>query len=184
MNIQAIKICISITVLTCLNIACADFNADFEDEDSVLVAQSGQDWHQFELEAFDLINIHRARGLDCGSRGYFPPVDSIDKYDILRNSAITHSEDMAINAYFSHTNLKNESPTTRMINAGYTPFSIVLENIAGGQRTPKEAVDAWIASDGHCAVMMNAEARHIGIGYHFDENAPYKHYWTLNAGAK
>ena len=45
-----------------------------------------------------------------------------------------------------------------------TPFAIG-ENIAAGQRTPQDVVDGWIASDGHCANLMNPNFEELGTGY-------------------
>jgi uncharacterized protein YkwD len=39
------------------------------------------------------------------------------------------------------------------------------ENIAAGQATPKEVVDAWMASPGHKANILREEFTHMGVGY-------------------
>jgi len=45
------------------------------------------------------------------------------------------------------------------------------ENIACGQRTPREAVKAWLKSPGHYKNMMSKDIRFIGVG----EN---NYFWT------
>jgi uncharacterized protein YkwD len=47
------------------------------------------------------------------------------------------------------------------------------ENIARGQRSPKEVVTAWMNSAGHRANILNASFTQIGVGYVADG-----HYWT------
>lgn len=47
------------------------------------------------------------------------------------------------------------------------------ENIAQGQRTPEEVVQAWMNSAGHRANILNSGFTHIGVGYVESGN-----YWT------
>ena len=47
------------------------------------------------------------------------------------------------------------------------------ENIAMGQKTPKEVVQAWMNSEGHRANILNGSYTHIGVGYVANGN-----YWT------
>ena len=47
------------------------------------------------------------------------------------------------------------------------------ENIAMGQRTPEEVVNAWMNSEGHRANILNASFTQIGMGYVAEGN-----YWT------
>ena len=41
----------------------------------------------------------------------------------------------------------------------------VAENIAGGQRTPEEAVASWLESAPHCANLMSPAYTQTGVGY-------------------
>lgn len=47
------------------------------------------------------------------------------------------------------------------------------ENIAQGQRSPQEVVQAWMDSPGHRANILNGKFTHIGVGYVKSGN-----YWT------
>lgn len=49
------------------------------------------------------------------------------------------------------------------------------ENIAWGQRSPEEVVNAWMSSKGHRANIMNANFTKIGVGYY--QNARGTNYW-------
>ena len=47
------------------------------------------------------------------------------------------------------------------------------ENIAMGQTTPEQVVQAWMNSPGHRENIMNSSFTHIGVGYVASGN-----YWT------
>ena len=47
------------------------------------------------------------------------------------------------------------------------------ENIAMGQRTPQEVVQAWMNSEGHRRNILNKDFTHIGVGF---EQSGY--HWT------
>ena len=52
-------------------------------------------------------------------------------------------------------------------------LGVLPENIAQGQRTPEEVVQAWMNSAGHRANILNNGFTHIGVGYVESGN-----YWT------
>ena len=82
------------------------------------------------------------------------------------------SQDMKDNRYFSHTSPTYGSPF-QMIKSFGLSYRSAGENIARGQRTPQEVVNAWMNSAGHRANILNASFTHIGVGYVADG-----HYWT------
>ena len=82
------------------------------------------------------------------------------------------SQDMKDNRYFSHTSPVYGSPF-QMIKSFGLSYRSAGENIARGQRTPQEVVNAWMNSAGHRANILNASFTHIGVGYVADG-----HYWT------
>jgi uncharacterized protein YkwD len=51
------------------------------------------------------------------------------------------------------------------------------ENIAGGQQTPQEVVDAWLRSPGHCRNIMG-DFTHLGVSYVNRPGTTYVNYWT------
>jgi uncharacterized protein YkwD len=95
----------------------------------------------------------------------------------LNSAAQRHSDDMARNNFFSHTGSDGSSPWDRIHDAGYD-FTGAAENAAAGQRTPQEVVAAWYNSEGHRANMLNCSYQDIGVGYAYNANARYGHYWT------
>ena len=89
----------------------------------------------------------------------------------LAHAAQAHSRDMAEEDYFSHIAPDGESPLDRMRAAGYIYSSRigyeVGENIAWGTlwlATPQSIVNAWMASPGHRANILDAHYRETGIG--------------------
>lgn len=123
------------------------------------------DWAAFESEVLTLVNEERALGADCGSRGTFDPAAALVMNDRLRCAARNHSQDMALNNFFSHTNLDGEGPGDRIELAEYD-WTAWGENIAWGQGSPEQVVQAWMNSDGHCANIMNPNFTEIGVGFH------------------
>lgn len=90
----------------------------------------------------------------------------------LSNAAREKSNDMQRNGYFSHTSPTYGSPFDMMRDFGIT-YKSAGENIAQGQRTPDEVVQAWMNSEGHRANILNPDYTHIGVGYD-----PDGQHWT------
>ncbi len=82
------------------------------------------------------------------------------------------SQDMQTKNYFSHTSPTFGSPFDRMKALGIS-YKSAGENIAQGQRSPQEVVQAWMDSPGHRANILNGSFTHIGVGYVKTGN-----YWT------
>ncbi|WP_395940825.1 CAP domain-containing protein [Bacillus sp. FJAT-22090] len=81
----------------------------------------------------------------------------------LTQSAQAKSQDMKNKNYFSHTSPTFGSPFDQMKSNGIT-YKSAGENIAMGQRTAAEVMDAWMKSPGHRENIMNPAYTHIGVG--------------------
>lgn len=121
-----------------------------------------QEGQAIEQEVIRLVNVERANaGL--------PAL----KYDWeLARVAEHKSQDMADKNYFSHTSPTYGSPFNMMKNYGIN-YRSAGENIAQGQKTAAQVVDAWMNSEGHRANILNKNYTHIGVGYVAKGN-----YWT------
>ncbi len=97
-----------------------------------------------------------------------PPLQADTK---LNSVAQKKSEDMRQNGYFSHTSPTYGSPFDMMRDFGVS-YRSAAENIAQGQRTPQEVVQAWMNSQGHRENILG-NYTHIGVGYD-----PAGHHWT------
>lgn len=109
----------------------------------------------FEQQVLDLTNNERAKA------GLQP---LLGNYSELNKSARVKAEDMAHNNYFSHTSPTYGSPFDEMRTLGVT-YTAAGENIAKGQQTPQEVVQAWMNSAGHRANILNGAYTHMGVGY-------------------
>jgi uncharacterized YkwD family protein len=82
----------------------------------------------------------------------------------LSNVAREKSRDMQQKGYFSHQSPTYGSPFDMMRDFGIT-YQSAGENIAKGQRTPEEVVQAWMNSEGHRKNILSGNYTHIGVGY-------------------
>ncbi|OAH55188.1 hypothetical protein AWH48_20200 [Domibacillus aminovorans] len=108
----------------------------------------------FEQQVFELVNQERAK------QGVSPLQLDTKLSDVAR----TKSQDMKNKGYFSHQSPTYGSPFDMMKQFGIT-YKAAGENIAKGQQTPEEVMDAWMNSDGHRKNILSADFTHIGVGY-------------------
>ncbi len=120
------------------------------------------DVNAFEQEVVKLTNAERTKA----------GLKALQTDDKLMAAAREKSQDMQSKKYFSHTSPTFGSPFDRMKALGIT-YKSAGENIAQGQRSPQEVVQAWMDSPGHRANILNANYTHIGVGYVKSGN-----YWT------
>lgn len=116
----------------------------------------------YEQEVLDLTNAERAK------QGLAPLTLDTELSKVARIKSL----DMQKNNYFSHTSPTYGSPFEMMEQFGIS-YRAAAENIAMGQRTPEEVVNAWMNSDGHRKNILSSSYTHIGIGYVENGN-----YWT------
>ncbi|MEK5502362.1 CAP domain-containing protein [Bacillus sp. FSL M8-0168] len=113
----------------------------------------------YEKEVVDLTNAERTK------RGLKP----LKLDEKLSSVARKKSEDMRNKNYFDHNSPTYGSPFDMMKKFGIT-YRTAGENIAKGQRTPKEVVQAWMNSEGHRKNILNPDFTNIGVGYVKDGN--------------
>ncbi|MFB6979313.1 CAP domain-containing protein [Streptomyces scopuliridis] len=93
----------------------------------------------------------------------------------LAAAAQAYSADMAARAFYSHTSPEGLAPWDRAAAAGAAHRGIG-ENIACGQRDPREVVRGWMDSPGHRANILKPDFTHLGVG--FAGGGPAGTYWT------
>ena len=124
--------------------------------------QKQADTSKYPAEVLRLVNVERARvGLQ--------PLRFADD---LAASALIRAREIPIK--FSHTRPNGSKCFTAMPQIGH----ILGENLAGGQRTPKQVVEAWMNSETHRANILNKSFRELGVVYYYQSNSKYKHYWV------
>ena len=137
----------------------------------------------FRAQALARVNSYRAAGASCGAHGDFPAAPALAWNDALTQASLVHSDDMVALDFFSHTGSNGSSAGQRATAAGYS-WSTWGENIAAGQATVDSVMAAWLASPGHCANLMNARFRDIGLAcVSGTASNSYRSYWTMTLGA-
>lgn len=107
-----------------------------------------------------------------------PPVSFNSR---LTSAAQTHTQNMALQDFVSHTGADGSSSGQRVSATGYS-WSVVAENIAAGYLTAADVVKGWIDSPGHRENLLNRDVTEIGVGYYFlpDDigNQNWNYYWA------
>jgi uncharacterized protein YkwD len=132
---------------------------------------------------FDLVNQARATTQKCGART-MPAVDPVAWDDDLAEAARLHAEDMAAKDYFEHDSLDGRSFVDRIEATAYDGYA-GGENIAMGFQSPKDVLQGWLNSPGHCTNMMDPDFADMGLGFASRTDAGYTlatTYWVQDFG--
>ena len=121
-----------------------------------------EDVNKFPTEVLRLVNMERAK---------------------VGAAPLTFAKDLAASAYvrakelpykFSHTRPNGSKCFTAMPQIGH----VLGENLAGGQSTPKQVVQAWMDSKTHRDNILSKKFKEMGVVYYYQSNSKYKHYWV------
>lgn len=173
------RYCIGLTKLTDEEIKLADYNGDSkisskdvlcvlrcvigldkeEDTDEVYISDI-----QVVNQVMDLVNNERK------SAGLSPlSLDAkLCKVAQLRSSELAQK--------FSHER-PNGTQWYTAIDEADIYYHFAGENIAGGYSTAEKVFNGWMNSEAHRKNIMSADFDKIGIGYTYDANTDFKHYW-------
>lgn len=135
---------------------------EMQAEQNVVLLEQNENTQNYAQRVLDLVNIERRKA------GIKPLVLSDE---LMRVAAVRSQE---VTKVFSHTRPDG------------TPFSSIVsrhgrrigENIGGGYQTPEEVVDGWMHSEGHRKNILHPDFTELGVGYTYEENSQYKHYWV------
>lgn len=117
----------------------------------------------FEYQLFDLTNAARVKN------GF----QALTWDEAVKETARDHSNDMAENHYFNHTNLEGKSPFDRMADDDIV-YTMAGENIAMGQFSSIFAHEGLMNSPGHRKNILLPEYEALGVGVDFNqESQPY-----------
>ncbi|MBY0064566.1 MULTISPECIES: CAP domain-containing protein [Priestia] len=126
-------------------------------------AEQTKDASQFEQKVVDLVNQEREK------QGLKPLTLNKELSDVAR----TKSKDMMDKGYFDHNSPTYGSPFDMMKQFGIE-YTTAGENIAKGQQSPEDVMNAWMNSDGHRKNILNPDFTEIGVGYVKGDTT----YWT------
>ncbi len=111
---------------------------------------------------------------------------------ILAQVAQARAEDMAQRNYFSHTTPEGYGPNYLVRQQGYVLPSYYgtennannIESIAAGHSTASQTWAQWMESQPHREHLLGlnsfyADQVEYGIGYVYNPNSQYRHYWVV-----
>lgn len=138
------------------------------------ISRFGNDREPPQLDKFrarDLINAYR------GQMG----LPALTLHPNLTLAAKIHNSDIAYTDIVDHTGTNGMGPHDRVLATGYNA-RMSAENIAAGQWSLEEVIEAWQLSEGHNRNLLDKDARHMGIDLTFNPDSDYKTFWTLVLG--
>ncbi|MES9764893.1 CAP domain-containing protein [Priestia megaterium] len=138
-------------------------NAKAQQSENTDKAEQTKDASQFEQKVVDLVNQEREK------QGLKPLTLNKKLSDVAR----TKSKDMMDKGYFDHNSPTYGSPFDMMKQFGIE-YTTAGENIAKGQQSPEDVMNAWMNSDGHRKNILNPDFTEIGVGYVKGDTT----YWT------
>ena len=119
----------------------------------VEVRVTGTEHHTYAAEVFSLVNENRS---DNGA-------SALTRNATLSELAMQRAAEIAL--YYESSHLRpDDSECFTIIDGVYTGWTAYGENIAIGQTSPEEVMDAWMNSEGHRANILDTEYTQIGIG--------------------
>jgi uncharacterized protein YkwD len=140
-----------------------------------------------ESDFLDLINQYRSASSVCwtGQQLSAWPAGSTPNLKLspkLSEAARRHNVAMIELSCTQHTCPGEPHLTQRVAEVGYTNWSFLSENIAGGYETAADVFAVWKQSNGHNRNMLTCHAHAIGISMVFDQDSMAWYYWTTDFG--
>ena len=118
-------------------------------------------WSIEERELVRLLNEYRGKELIFDAN--------------LTNAARWMSNDMYANDRFSHIDSLGRSMGERLSYFGWDKYTGLGENLGIYITTAQLALDSWIVSPEHNALLLNMRYTHVGV-------SQMKHFWVLEVG--
>ena len=122
---------------------------------------SGAPTQTWQQEMLASVNGHRTNGVTAGGTTH-PPVGALTWNDLLAQAAERYARDMHDNNAWDHVGSDGSTVSQRVTDTGYA-WGSVGENIAKGQTSVTQVMDAWINSSGHRANIMSSNYTQVGF---------------------
>jgi uncharacterized protein YkwD len=124
------------------------------------------------------LNAARLQGASCHAADAHLSAPPLRWSSSLTVIAATQSGEMAALNRMVHRDRLDRALDARLVAGGYR-FGRALENIAVGYPSLEEVVSAWLASDVHCANLMDGAMLEAGLACSDAEGPHGDRYWTL-----
>lgn len=134
-------------------------------------------------EALRRINAARAAGQTCGWRR-MPPAPPLHWSGALQSVATGHSDDMARRNYFDHRSPEGRTVRDRVTSGTHYKFKVLGENLAGGDRELRGAVQGWVESPHHCENLMDPQFTEVAVACVGRKGSQWGTYWTMLLGRR
>lgn len=99
---------------------------------------------------------------------------------VLEQQAADYACELIDFDFFDHVNPVTGSTLVDRAEAAGYDYLVIGENLAAGQRSPQEVVDAWMNSEGHRANILDPRYTEIGIAVRL--GGSYGIYWVQEFG--
>ncbi len=124
-------------------------------------------FEHFAEKVFELTNQERVNhGL---------PV--FEKRDDLSAIAVQRATELAVLYDRDHLRPNGEKWYQMLYREGMY-YGQMGENIAAGQTSPEEMVDAWMNSQVHRDNILSTDYDYLGVGFYYDPDSYYKYHWV------
>jgi uncharacterized protein YkwD len=131
-------------------------------------------------QALPLINALRAQPQQCGEHR-MPAAPPLAWSPRLADTARQLAQDMAELNRVAHQDRDGQPLGVRLQRNGYR-YLAAAENIAGGQRSVPDVLDAWLASPTHCAALMSEALSEVGLACVGRADSTYRTHWVMHLG--
>jgi uncharacterized protein YkwD len=131
--------------------------------------------HVFAQDFMTYVNEVRRTGCTCEGKK-MSPVRTVQIHPKLETTASLHANQMLRYKFFEHYSRGGMDIGERAHKVGYA-WSTIGENLARGQASIPEVINAWIRSPEHCRVLMNPKFKDMGA-------ARVGPYWVLHLGTR
>lgn len=149
-----------------------DISADYNGDGKVNVRDASAisidliaSYKSYVSEVLELVNAERAK----------VGVKPLELDFSLISAANIRAEEICES--FSHTR-PDESEFSTVLDELNISYYCSGENIAAGSDSAEVTVQQWINSPGHYENIINPAFTQLGVGYYYDKDSTYQHYWV------
>ena len=122
------------------------------------------------------VNVLRERGGICPNTRFAtaPPLRTEPR---LMQSSMLFAVELAENGKLDHFSIRSGRLRDRLRTVAYR-FAYAAENLAAGQESIDELLEAWLPSIRHCQNLFNPRHRDVGLAC-APSDGPYSRMWVM-----